>query len=182
MIERWRPACVNRHRCRKPALELVVVVAVQEVVLAVVLILYHRLDRAEAAFEERVLRGTPFARAVGPAAPGNVSLGEVAGVRPAALVDQCLQAGTVGAGLRAEDAVRGQAPSPALGRAVFGQLGRVGGDLGGERVVVRALVESRDRAHRGIEEVDQARKGVAEEARDPERHIDSAAGRAGRAA
>ena len=146
VVERGRAAGVDRHRRRQAALELVVVVAVEQIVLAVVLVLHHRLDRAEPLLEEPVLGRAAFAGAVGPAAPGDVGLGEIARVLPAALVDQRLQTRAVSAGLRAEDPVGGEAPRAGLRRTLLRERRGIGGDLGGERVVLRVLVEGRDRA------------------------------------
>src|SRR3546814_11249150 len=75
---------------------MVVVVGVEQIVLAVVLVVDDGLDLLQAVLEQP-LRGLPAgAGAVGVAAPGEVGLGEVRGLLPAALVDERLQAGAVG--------------------------------------------------------------------------------------
>src|SRR3546814_14295179 len=83
---------------------MVVVVGVEQIVLAVVLVVDDGLDLLQAVLEQP-LRGLPAgAGAVGVAAPGEVGLGEVRGLLPASLVAERLQAGAVGPGLGAEHA------------------------------------------------------------------------------
>src|SRR5918995_2911421 len=89
------------------ALELVVVVAVQNVVLAVVLIVQDELDRGEALLEQAVLGDALGRAAIGIAAPGDIGTREVGLALPAALVDQRLQPRAIGAGLGAEHAKAG---------------------------------------------------------------------------
>src|SRR3546814_7545198 len=103
-----------RHRRRQAALELVVVVGVEQIVLAVVLVVHHRLDLLQAVLEEPLRRLTAGTRAVGIAAPGEVGLGEVRRLLPATLVDQRLLAGPVGARPGAEDAEAGAPPGLVL--------------------------------------------------------------------
>src|SRR6185312_12698640 len=91
----------------EPAFELVVIVAVEQIVLVIVLIVDHRLDAPDAA-GEILMRRASFGDAavavadIGVGAPGEIGAREIVGVAPAALVDERLQASAVGAGLRAE--------------------------------------------------------------------------------
>src|SRR5690606_7549906 len=96
-------------RCHA-ALELVVVVGIKQVVLAVVLVLHHRLQLAETLGEALALRLAVYLLAVGIAAPVEVGAGQVSIALPVARVDQALQAGAVGAGLGAEDTEAGLPP------------------------------------------------------------------------
>src|SRR5687768_4068013 len=86
------------------ALELIIVVGIEQVVLAVVLIMHYRLDALEAFGESALVIGTGIARAIGISPPGDIGAGKIGTFRPQSLIDQCLEAGTIGAGLRAEDA------------------------------------------------------------------------------
>src|SRR5262249_33642257 len=95
------------HGGGKPALELVVVVAVEEGVLAGCLVVEDGIDLGEPALERLVPGGALGGGAVGVAAPGDVGAGEIAAGLPAALVDQSLQASAIGARLGAEDAKAG---------------------------------------------------------------------------
>ena len=92
---------------RQAALELVVIVAVEQVVLAVVLVVQHGVGGGEPRFEQAALGRALAAGAIGLAAPAEIGVGEIGLVLPDALVDQGLQSGAVGAGLRPEDAVAG---------------------------------------------------------------------------
>ena len=74
-----------------PPFELVVVVAVEDVVLAVVLVLQDQLDRGQALLEQAVLGHALGRAAVGIAAPGDIGAREIGIALPAALVDQRLQ-------------------------------------------------------------------------------------------
>src|SRR5262249_56113942 len=80
------------YRGGETAFELVVVVAVKQIVLAIVLVVQHALDFGEPMLEQLVLGCTLRARAVGIAAPGDVGAGEIVGRLPAALVAHGLPA------------------------------------------------------------------------------------------
>src|SRR5258706_14691826 len=107
VIDRRAGAAERRPRGREPALELVVVVAVEQIVLAVVLVVDHRVDRAEQALEALARRQPLGAAAVavtaaGVAAPHQIGLGGGPRVPPAALPDHGLQAAPTGARPRPE--------------------------------------------------------------------------------
>ena len=179
---RLRPGVVgvvNRGLCPRKhadgggdaALELVVVVGIEDVVLPVVLVLHHRLDVPQPGLEQAVGRPAFRAGAVGVPAPGDIGAGQVGVGPPAALVDQRLQPGAIGPGLGAVHPTAGK-------RRRLVRAG-AGGDKpfafvphpGGEGIVGFRLVEGGDGARRRIEQVDQPRERVAEEPRDPQRHV-----------
>ncbi len=68
-------SCFDRRG--EAALELVVVVAVEQIVLAVVLVVHDGLDLGEPVFEQPVLGSALRPRAVGIAAPGHVGAREI---------------------------------------------------------------------------------------------------------
>ena len=88
-------------------MELVVVVGIEDVVLAIVLVVDGDLDRPQ-PFDEHVAGVDAVGlAAVGIAAPLDEDRREVLVGLPVARVDQLLNAGAVGARLRAEDAIAG---------------------------------------------------------------------------
>ena len=91
----------------EPAFELVIVVAVEDVVLAVVLVVQHRIGGGQPRFEHCPLGAALAACPIRVAAPAEIGLREIGFVVPDPLVDHRLQSGPVGAGLRAEDPIAG---------------------------------------------------------------------------
>ncbi len=72
------------------ALELVIIVAVQQVVLAIVLILHHGVGLRQPCGKQVAL-GVPFdARAIGIATPVEIDIGQIGAVVPDLLVDHRL--------------------------------------------------------------------------------------------
>ncbi len=141
--------------------------------LARVDVLDRDLDAPEA-----VAHGVAGARALEPAtvrepAPGLVDLRDVCVVAPVAGVDELQQPGAVGARLRSEDACR-RAPPGALAELCRQPLG-IGPRVCGDVVVLGRLVERGDRRHGVVEQHDEVREGVAEEARDAHGHVDPGA-------
>ncbi len=98
VIDRGHVAARLLHGGGQTAFELVVVVGIEQVVLAVVLVVQHGLDRAEPRLEQRRRGNAAGARAIGIAAPGDIGARQVGGAGPAALVDQRLQPRAIGAG------------------------------------------------------------------------------------
>ena len=96
------------HRRRHATLELVVVVGIEDVVLAVILVLHHALDGGKAGLEHAMRRLALQSRAISVASPGHIGPRQIGVALPAALVDQSLQTGTVSSRLRAEYAAAGQ--------------------------------------------------------------------------
>src|SRR3954465_9081580 len=86
VVDRRRASREVPHRQRQPALELVVIIAVEQIVLAIVLVVQHRLGLGEPRFEQVTLRPALAAGAVGPLAPAELQIGKVALVIPDALV------------------------------------------------------------------------------------------------
>jgi hypothetical protein len=125
----------------------------------------HGVGLGEPGLELRPFGAPLGAGAIGIAAPAEINFGQIGLVVPDPLVDQGLEPGSVGAGLRPEDTVAG--PPSGLFRtdaAVFERL-PVSGDTDGQRVYGSRLVERRDCAGGGIHKVDQPRKGIAEKPR-----------------
>ncbi len=135
---------------------------------AVVLVLQHRVRGPQPRLEQTVGGPALGPGTVGIPAPGDIGAGQVVLRLPALFVDQRLQTRPVSARHGAEHPV-GRHPQ----RVVPAQCHRVLLDPGGERVVGRRFVQGGHGAHGGIEQVDQARKGVAEKARDTQRHVDA---------
>ncbi len=171
--DRWLAAGEVADGDRKAALELVIIVAVENVVLAIVLVVDDCLGRGEAVTEERFFGGALGAGAIGVAAPGEIGLGEIAIALPAALVDERLQSGAVGARFRAKDAVAGAAVRRLGRHALLLERGTIGGDARGQRVDGFGLVERGDRARRRVDEIDEIGEGVAKEAGDPQGDVDA---------
>ena len=168
----------TRHvldRRRHAAFELVVVVAVEQVVLAIVLILHHRLDRTQPLLEQTSFRLALLAGTIGVAAPDEIGFGEIRPVAPALLVDQGLEAGTIGARFRAEDTVAGPPCGLLLVEPFAFQLLDLGPHARRDRIVTLVLVEAGHGAHRLVEKRDLFRKGIAEEAGDAQCHVDARA-------
>ena len=159
------------HRRRHAPLELVVVVGVEEVVLAVVLVVDHRLHPAKAGLEHRVLRGALRLAAVRVAPPHDPRAREVRLLAPPPLVDEGLEPRPVGAGARAEHPVAGPALRLLRGRSARREARDVGRPGGGERVAARGLVEAGDGPGRRVEERDLGRERVAEEPRHAKGHV-----------
>src|SRR3954467_8359436 len=106
VIDRDRASRQVPYRDRQPALELVIIVAVEQIVLAVVLVMQYGVGRGEPPLEQAPLGSALAAGAIGPAAPGEIGVGKVGLVPPDALVDHYLQSGAVGARLRPEYPIR----------------------------------------------------------------------------
>src|SRR3954451_8047370 len=151
VVDRHRAARQVPYRDCQPALELVIIIAVEQIVFAVVLVVQHGVGFGESRFEQAALRPALPAGTVGPAAPAEISVGQIGIVPPDPLVDQCLQTGAVGPWLRPEYPVSGAAGG-LLGRGPFGfERGAVGGDASSRRVCRWRLVERSDGPHRAVE-------------------------------
>src|SRR6478752_5247275 len=107
VVDRRPTAAELFGRRRHAALELVIVVAIEEIVLSVVLVLHHGLDGAQALLEDATLCAALVACAISVASPDEIGFRQIGAVLPALLVDQCLQAGAIGAGLGPEYAEAG---------------------------------------------------------------------------
>jgi hypothetical protein len=128
--------------------------------LPVVLVLHHRLHCREPLLEQPA-QACLFARAIGIAAPDEISLGEIGTIGPARLVDQRLQPGAIGAWLRAENPER----CPPVRLCIVRRFRSAGHfrPVPARRADCRlVLVQRRHRAHCLVEQRDLVRKGVAE--------------------
>ena len=160
------------HGRGEAALELVVVVAVEQVVLAIVLVVQHQLDACQPTRQLAFGGNSLDPAAVGMAAPGEPGPGEVAIVPPAALVDQRLQPSTIGARAAAEDPPCRPPQRLALRHPCRLETLGLGARRSRERIVGLWLVQCGHRAAGIVQQLDLRRKGVAEEARDAQRDVD----------
>ncbi|MNG17800.1 hypothetical protein D3C84_1018150 [compost metagenome] len=78
--------------------------------LAVVLVVQHRLQALQALGEAFPRRSSGILGAVGVAAPVEVDLGQLGAALPVAFLYRALHAGAIGTGLGAEDAPAGLQP------------------------------------------------------------------------
>ncbi len=157
-----RGAGERADRRHHAAVVLEVVVAVDDVVLAGVLVLGRHPHPAVDPLHVAAGGGAVQAAAVRVAAPHRVDLGEVGVGLPVAAVDEREQPGAVRPRLAAEDA-RG-------GPARVGSGGDVGRDVLRQRVVV--LRRRGGELDRVVEQLHDVRERVAEEAADPQRDVD----------
>ena len=86
------------HRRGRPAFELVVIIAVEQIMLAIVLVLHNRLDLTQPRFETAAVARALAAFAIGVASPFQIGLAKVCLAVPNALINQCLQSRAVGTG------------------------------------------------------------------------------------
>ena len=162
------------HRRGDATFELVVVIAVENVVLAVVRIVQDQLDRGESLLEQTVLRHAPRPRRSGVATPGDVGARQIGIVPPSALVDQRLQPSAIrpgfepntrcsrGGGKAWRNALAWPEPRSSARRALIGFCST-------------AFVERRDFLHRAIEQRDLRRERVAEKLGNSQHDIDAGA-------
>ena len=156
------------------AFELVIVVGIEEIVLAIVLVVNDGLDGLQSVPRRRARRERPgLMRAIGIGAPDDIGAGEVAAIGPQLLIDQGLQTGAIAAGLGAEDATAGVAAAPRRGAFRLRRALRLVAHPRGDRIVRLVLIQRADGADRPVEQFDLRRKGIAEEAGDAQRHIDA---------
>ena len=95
VIDRALLALQHLDRRGGPSLELVVIVAVEQIVFAVVLVLDDGLDLAQPLAQPVVIGGA-FPRAIGVSAPFDVGPPEVGRIAPEPLVDHRLEARAAG--------------------------------------------------------------------------------------
>ena len=163
------------HGGQHATLELVIVVRVEQIVLAVVLVLQHRLHLAQALGELLAGSGAFVGTAVGVATPVQIHLGQILAALPQATVNGTLHARAIRAGLGTEDAPTGLASGRVFVQSRLQQRFTFGANLGRQGVEVVGFVQRGDRLHGGVEQADQIGKGIAEETRDAQRHVDAGA-------
>ena len=103
VIDRAGAALERLDSGRGASFELVVVVAVQEIVLAVVLVLDDGLGLAKPGLKGRAGTGALGVSAIGIAAPFQIGVGEIGLVGPKTLVDHRLEPRAIGPRLGAKD-------------------------------------------------------------------------------
>ena len=153
------------------AFELVVIVAVEQVMLAVVLVLDHGIHRGEAIGEQLSFAVALHTAAIGVAAPVEIDIGQIAAFVPDFLVDHGLKPGAVSARFRSEHAGAGAAGGLCFGLAIFDQFRGLGAVALGGGVVAQRFVERHHRACGAVDQVDLLGEGIAEEAGDAQGHV-----------
>ena len=162
-----RPSAVFRtriaRRSRHP-FELVVVIGIQEIVLAIVLVVDDGFHSRKTFLEQPMFSSTFRTGTVSITAPSNIGAGKIVFALPAALIDQRLQSRAVSARFRSKYSVAGTFRRDCL-LDPFGQkAGVLALGSRGERVLLLAFVKCGNGADGGIEQIDLCRKGIAEEA------------------
>src|SRR3546814_9426435 len=107
MIAERPPAGEMLDRRGQAPFELIIIIAVEQVVLAIVLVLDQGVGLGQALREEAAFGIALHAAAIGMAAPVEIDVRQVGAVVPDLLVDHRLEARAIGSGLRAEDAAAG---------------------------------------------------------------------------
>ena len=151
-------------RREQAAFELVIVVAVEQVVLAVVLVLDHRFDRTQPFLEEAAFGMALRVGAVGITAPDQIGFGKIGTVLPALFVDQRLQPGAIGSRLGAEDTVAGTPRGRPLIEAAGDEARCFLPHAPGDGIVRGILIQPADGPDRLVEQGDLLGKGIAEKA------------------
>ena len=140
-------------------LELVVVVGIEQIMLAVVLVVEHHLHLGQTPFESSAIRlglnGFGTLGAIAPSAPLEKGLGQVTAVIPLAAIDQALQASPVGPGRRSV------------------HPGAVPIDAGSSRqgIGMGGFIEGRYQGRGPVHPTHQLGKGITEQARDAQGDI-----------
>ena len=155
------------HRGPHAAVELVVVVGIQDVVLAVVLVVQHGLQATQALLERATRRQAVPVLPVGKGPGMQVSLRQVGAALPAATHDLFLHTRPIAAGARPEHPPGGVPPGLVFGLPLRNGLRHVALHPHADGVDVVRLVVGRHGGHGlhgGVEQVDEVGEGVAEKA------------------
>src|SRR5450830_13185 len=160
------------------AVILQVIVAVEDVVFAVVLVmqghLHARQTSAEGVALVAALLVAQLAR-IGVAAPVDVSLGKIGIGLPVLFLNQGQDAGTVAARLGAEDAIGGTLLCFVFVQALadpFAQLLQI---MLAYEILIERLIQCDDGIDGVVDQIDQLREGVAEESADARSDVDARA-------
>jgi hypothetical protein len=149
------------------SLELVIIIGIQQVMLAVVLVVEHHLNRRQAPLQGGTVGShrnrlavhgitvSGWIPAVAPAAPGQVSLPQVPTVPPLTAVDQSLQSGAIGPRCRTKHPTAVPLP-PSRGRQGVHGL---------------RFIEASEATGGPVHPGHQLGESVAEQPGDPQRHI-----------
>ena len=89
VIDRGTRTAKLLGRGRHAALELIIIVAVEQIVLAIVLVLHDRLDRAQSFLENAALGSSFLAGTIGITAPDEIGFGQIRAPFPSLLIDDC---------------------------------------------------------------------------------------------
>ena len=139
--------------------------------LAIILVLYHRLQLAEALGERAAGRGALIGAAIGIAAPVQIDLGQIVTALPQTPVDGVLHTGAIGAGFGAKHPPASLTRRQFRGQPFALQLRAFLAHFGRQRVHVIRLVQCCHSLHGRIEEANKVGKRIAEEPRHPQRDI-----------
>ena len=162
--ELGRRAAHRFHGCAQASLELVVIVGIEQIVLAIVLVVQHHLHGLQPLLQTMAIRlhlqsatlaiGSAEAL-IAPAAPVEIGPSQVSAVVPVAAVDQALQSSAVGTRCRAIDPP---------GMALPCRRRRQG-------VVGLALIRRRHKGRGPVHPSHQLGESIAEQAGDAQGHI-----------
>ncbi len=143
--------------------------------LAIVLILQHRLHLRK-PLGKALARGRTFiGSAIGVPPPIEVNLGKVVAALPQTAIDRALHASAVGTGFGTEYPPAGLTRRLVFIQAFCDEALPFFTDPGRQRVHVVGLVKRRDGLHRSVEQLDKVGESIAEETGDPQCHVHSRA-------
>ncbi len=157
-------------------MKLKIIVAVKDVVFAVVLVVQGHLHSLQALAKNRAGIHPLLVPGIRIAAPVDVGLGQVGIVLPVALVDQGQQAGAVTSRLGAKNAVArlllGLGVVPFAGSAGE-RVCQVGQVMGAHEILCHRLLLGNGQLDRFVQKLDEVRKGIAEETADADEDVDA---------
>ena len=160
-------------RCQHATLKLVVIVGVEQVMLTVVLILYHGLHLAQALSKLATGGGAFITGAIGIPAPVQIHLGKVISTLPQPTINCVLHARAIGTGFCPENAPSGLTCRQFRAQSFAFKLRTLAAYFSRQRVQLVRFIQRCHRLHRGIEQTDQIGKRVPEEPGHAQGHIHS---------
>ena len=161
----------SAHRGNHPAVILHIVIAVEQVVFPIVLVLGGNDNLAEPLAELGPGLDAEILPGVSVAAPGGINLSQILDRFPIAFVDGGQDAGPVGAGLAAKDAVEGGGPVSGFRR--FPGFPQIRLQVFDDIVPLRGFVKGGYLGHGLVEQVNQVGKSVPEKAADADGYINA---------
>ena len=161
----------SAHRGNHPAVILHIVIAVEQVMFPIVLILGGDDNLAEPLAELGAGLDSEILPGVGVAAPGGINLSQIRDGFPIALVNGGQNAGPIGAGFAAKDAVEGG--GPVSGFRPFPGFLQIRLQMLDDIVPLRRLVEGGYLRHGLIQQIDKVGKGIPEKAADADGYINA---------
>ncbi len=171
MIAERRAPRQMLDRRRDPALELTIIIAVEQVMLAIVLILDEGVGLRQPLREQSSFRIALDPAAISIAAPIQIDVRKVRLIMPQPLVDHRLQARAISAGLRPKDASTRAPQRRLLGCPFRDQRGRFRPVTSRSGVILIRLVQRHDGTGGAVDKVDLFGKGVAEKSGYAQRHV-----------